>query len=105
MLPSTLTHEMFEGQARKDKFQNLKNSVYTQQSVLIRASSNTLSNVKLSFKISEAIAKSCRPFRGNEFIKDCIGMFVDEMCPEKRNSLENTSFSCPTITRRIEDLP
>ena len=101
----TNTYEMFEGQARKDKFQNLKNSVNTQQSVLIRASSNTLSNVKLSFKISEAIAKSCRPFRGNEFIKDCIGMFVDEMCPEKRNSLENTSFSCPTITRRIEDLP
>ena len=26
------------------------------------------------------------------------------MCPEKRNLLENTSLSHPTITRRIEDL-
>ena len=101
----TNTNEKFEGQIRKDKFQNLKKPIKAQQSVLIRESKDTLSNVTLSFKISEAIAKRCRPFRGNKFIKDCIGMFVDEMCPEKRNSLENTSFSCPTITRRIEDLP
>ena len=100
----TNTYEKFEGQIRKDKFQNLKKPIKTQQSVLIRESRDTLSNVTLSFKISEAIAKSCRPFRGNKFIKDCIGMFVDKMCPEKRNSLENTSLSRPTITREIEDL-
>ena len=98
------TYEKFEGQVRKDKFQNLKKSIKAQQSVFRRASRDTLSNVKLSLKISEAIGKSCRPFSDGEFIKDCIGIFVDKMCPEKRNSLENTSLSCPTITRRIEDL-
>ena len=63
-----------------------------------------LTNVNLRFKISEAIAKNCRPFSGSKFIKDCMGMFVDQMCPEKNNSLENTSRSCPTIKRTIDDL-
>ena len=98
------TYEKIEGQVRKDKFLILKKSIKAQRSVFIRASRDTLSNVTLSFKINEAIAKSCRPFSDDEFIKDCIGMFVDEICPEKRNSLENISLSRPTITRRIGDL-
>ena len=63
-----------------------------------------LTNVNLRFKISAAIAKNCRPFSGSKFIKDCMGMFVDQMCPEKKNSLENTRCSCPTIKRTIDDL-
>ena len=43
-----------------------------------------LTNVNLHFKISAAIAKNCRPFSGSKFIKDCMGMFVDQMCPEKK---------------------
>ena len=60
--------------------------------------------MKLSFKTSEAIAKSCRPSINGKFFKDYIGMFVDKMCLEKRNMLENASLSCPTIGRRIEEL-
>ena len=96
-------YEKFEGQIRKDKLQTLEKSVKAQQSIFIRTSRDTLSNVKLSFVISEAIAKSCRLFTDGKFIKDCIGMFVDKMCPEKGNSLENTSLSRHIITRRIED--
>ena len=79
----------FEGQVRKDKFQTLKKSIKAQQIVFIRASRDTLSTVKLSFRISEAIAKSFRPFSNGGFIKDCKRMFLDEMCPEKKNCLEN----------------
>ena len=42
------TYEKLEGQVRKDKSQALKKSIKTQQSVFIRASRDTLSNVKLS---------------------------------------------------------
>ena len=97
-------YEKFEGQIRKDKLQTLEKSVKAQQSIFIRTSRDTLSNVKLSFVISEAIAKSCRLFTDGKFIKNCIGMFVDKMCPEKGNSLENTSLSHHIITRRIEDI-
>lgn len=76
--------ERFEQQVRKDKLQNLKKSIKTQQSVFIRASRDALSSVKLSFKTSEAIAKNCRPFSNNEFISDCMVMFVDQMCSEKK---------------------
>ena len=38
-------YEKFEGQVRKDKFQILKKSIKAQQSVFIRASRDTLSNV------------------------------------------------------------
>ena len=63
-----------------------------------------LTNVNLRFKISKAIAKNCRPFSGSKFIKDCMGIFVDQICPEKNNSLENTSRSCSTIKRTTDDL-
>ena len=97
-------YEKFEGQVRKGKFQTLKKSIKTQQSVFIRASRDTLSNVKLSFKITKVIAKSCRPFSNGKFIKYSIGMFLDKMCPEKNHSLENASLFHLTFTRRIEDL-
>ena len=32
-----------------------------------------------------------------------MGMFVDQMCHEKRNLLENTSLSFPTVTRTTKD--
>ena len=38
------TYEKFEGQVRKDKFQNLKKSIKAQQNVFIRASGDTLSH-------------------------------------------------------------
>ena len=77
-------YEKFEQQVRKDRLQNSKKSIKTQQSVFIRASRGTLSSVKLSFKISEAIAKNCRPFSNNEFIKDYMEMFLDQICSEKK---------------------
>ena len=74
--------------SEKTKFQDSQKSIKAQQSVFTKASRDTLSNVKLSFKISEAIVKSCRPFSNGKFVKDfmkdCLGMLVDEMCPEKK---------------------
>ena len=93
------TYKTFEGQVRKDKFQALKKSIKAQQIVFIRASRDTLSTVKLSFRISEAIAKSFRPFSNGGFIKDCKEMFLGEMCPEKKSCPENASLSRKYFSR------
>ena len=88
------TYEKFKGKVRKDKFQNLKKSIKAQQSVFIRASRDT-SKVKLSFKVSEAIAKSCRPFSDDEFIKDYIGMLWTNCAQKKGIRLKIQVFLAP----------
>lgn len=77
-------YESSNKKSEKNKLTILKKSIKAQQSVFIRASRDALSSVKLSFKTSEAIAKNCRPFSNNEFISDCMVMFVDQMCSEKK---------------------
>ena len=41
------------------------------------------------------MAKHFRPFGDGEFIKDCIGMFVDQMCPKKGLHLKIQVFLAP----------
>lgn len=65
----TIKHSNICEQVRKHKFENLKKRGKAQQSVFVKSSKDTISNVKLSFKIDEAIAKGYTSFRNHKFIK------------------------------------
>lgn len=86
----TIKHSNTCEQVRKGKFENLKKRGKAQQSVFVNSSKDTISNVKLSFKIDEAIAKGCTSFRNHKFIKvhrnNCRRNLL-----RKKNSLENMS--------------
>ncbi|KAG0721741.1 General transcription factor II-I repeat domain-containing protein 2 [Chionoecetes opilio] len=43
-----------------------------------------------------------KPFTDGDFIKECIMVVIDSLCPEKRSAFESVSQSPRTVCRRIE---
>ena len=41
---------------------------------------------RLSFRMCESLAKKGKPFSDGEFIKECLDIFADMACPEKKGS-------------------
>ena len=58
---------------------------------------------KLSFKFCECMTEKGKPFTDGEFIKNCLTIFTEYACPEYKHLVEQTSFSCSTVSR-ISDL-
>ena len=54
--------------------------------------------------MNETITKDCTSFSFDKFIKECIGIIVDEICWEWKNSPENMCLYYHTIIKWIEDL-
>ena len=46
---------------------------------------------KLSFKLCECLAEKGKPFSDGEFIKDCLTIFTEYACPEKKNLVDQTN--------------
>ena len=59
---------------------------------------------KLSFKLCECLAEKGKPFSDEEFIKDCLTIFTEYACPEKKHLVDQTSLSRFTVSRRTNDL-
>ncbi len=96
--------DKYKDQIRKDKYVSLKRFIETQQSFFAIAKKNTEVSVKVSFKIEELIASRGNSFSSREFIRVCLTILVDQVCPEKKKDLENISLSRRTVTRRIKDM-
>ena len=54
--------------------------------------------------MSEKIAKHSKNYSDGEFVKDCLIVVAECLCPEKRKDFDNISLSRRTITRHIEEL-
>ena len=59
---------------------------------------------KLSFKISDAIAEKGMPYSDNEFIKNYLKMFIENVTPDRKYLVEQICLSRFTVARRINDL-
>ena len=92
------------GQARVDKIEHLKKSFEKQQGVFTTYKKNSELVTKLSFKLCECLAEKGKPFSDGEFIKDCLTIFTEYACLEKKNLVDQTSLSHFTVSRRTNDL-
>ena len=92
------------GQARVDKIKHLKKSFEKQQGVFTTYKKNSELVTKLSFKLCECLAEKGKPFSDGEFIKDCLTIFTEYACPEKKHLVDQTSLSRFTVSRRTNDL-
>ena len=79
------------GQVRIDRVNLLKASVTSQQSYFKTAKLSSETATKISFLISEAIAKRGKPLSEGEFVKDFLDIFVSVACPDKKSTVESTS--------------
>ena len=75
-----------------------------QQSIFTKKSDNADNLLCASYIVSEKIAKPSKNYSDGEFVKDCLIVVAECLCPEKRKDFDNISLSRRTITRHIEEL-
>ena len=100
---TTKHSSQFVGQARVDKTEHLKKSIKkTRCFTTCKKDSELVS--KLSFKLCECMVEKVKPFSDREFIKDCLTIFTEYTCLEKKYMAEQTSLSHFTVLPRTNDL-
>ena len=97
-------YDEYKGKLREDKVRELEQSFKKQQSVFKRAHQASDAVVRASYKIAHEIAVSSKPFSEGEFIKKCMLLVAEDICPEKRQSFANISLSRNTVADRIDAL-
>lgn len=97
-------HSKYTGIARKDKARELKAKLCAQQGTLTRTSLAQESVTRVSYGIAQLIAKRGKAFATGEFVKECLTLAADALCPAKKDLFKSISLSRNTITRRVEDL-
>ena len=96
---------LFDEDHRKRKLNSLISALKTQKFFSKNSDSENKVVSRVSFKISELIAKRIKPFQDGDYIKDANAIFCKNVCPEKETTLKNVSLSRHNVTRRIEKSP
>ena len=96
--------DTLSGQLRIDRVNLLKESINSQQSFFKAVKIYSKTATKISYLITEAIAKSGKQLSEGEFINDCSDIFSYVACPDKKSILESISLSHQTVARRVNDL-
>lgn len=71
---------------RRQKVEEMKRSLVSQQNMFKKATSQSEAAVKASYIVAAEIAKSARPFNEGEFVKKCMMKVCDLVCPEKKQA-------------------
>jgi hypothetical protein len=49
--------------------------------------------MKASYAVSKIIAKRLKPYADEEFVKECLEVLGDIICPEKKTSISSINLS------------
>ncbi|KAI6659665.1 EPM2A-interacting protein 1-like [Oopsacas minuta] len=74
----------------------------TEQSIFKKVDTSRKSVTAARYFISNIIAKRMKPFTDGEYIKECLTVFMDKCCPDKKDLVQQLSLSNTTVMRRIE---
>ena len=98
------THDKLIGQQREDKVNLLESKLVNQQSLMVKPTVDIVNAARASFHVSYLLAKKLKPFSDGEFVKECMDIVVENVCPEKRSQFANISLSRRTVVRRIHEM-
>ena len=77
----------------------------SQQTVFVKAKSQSEVAVKANFIVVAEIAKEAQPFTEGEFVKNCMINVCDIIvCPDKKQAFLNVSLSRNTVADGVCDL-
>ena len=82
-------YDSFQGERRKEKVQNMIKNLKQQQSIFTEKSDNADNLLRASYIVSEKIAKHSKNYSDGEFVKDCLTVVAECLCPEKRKDFDN----------------
>ena len=78
----------------------LRSQLANQQSFMTKPTADA----RTSFHVSNLLASKLKPFGDGEFVKECMDILVENMCPEGSSQLANISLSRRTVVRRIHEM-
>jgi hypothetical protein len=99
-----INFEKFQGELRKQQIASLIRSLSAQQRVFTKGMEQVQIATEVSFDIASLIAKSARPFTDGDFVKECMIIASQKLCPEAVKKFEALSLNRMTIQRRVVDL-
>uniref|UniRef100_A0A3P9L1T0 Uncharacterized protein n=1 Tax=Oryzias latipes TaxID=8090 RepID=A0A3P9L1T0_ORYLA len=97
-------YDNLQGQIRAEKLSKLKSGLLAQQTAFVHQSQVNQSSFRTSFRVAQLIASCGKGFTEGEFVKKCLNVVAEEMCPEKRDVFNALCLSASTITRRVEEI-
>ena len=80
------TRSQFRHAQRSDEIRSseLAETEHDRSAIFFKAArQNSEAATKVSFLISEAIAKRGKPLSDGDFVKDCVDIFTSVVCPDK----------------------
>lgn len=98
------TFAKLTGENRTQRISTLQRELIGQQSMFTKPIQDAETATEVSFEISRIIAKTCRPFKDGEFVKQCLDIAAKKICPENVKKFEKIQLNRMTVQRRITAL-
>lgn len=86
---------------RKVKAEDLLSKLTSQQRTLLQPSTVQENATRASYQLSSIIVRSGRPFAMGDFVKQCLTVAADTVCPNQTRAFSQISLSRNTVTRRV----
>ena len=82
-----MLYDKLIGRQLKDNVSLIKSKLANQHSLMAKPKADTKNAARGSFHVSNLLANKLQPFSDGEFVKECMNILVDKICPEKVHSL------------------
>ena len=97
-------YDGYKGNVRKEKVKQLKLSLCKKRNFFANINQLNKNSVRVSFAISEMIAKALQPFTEGLLKKECLLKASEILCSNQKKLFEDISLSPNTIASRITNL-
>lgn len=97
-------YDQYEGLLRQEKLKEFISGYKKQQIMFTKIPQENEAAVKVSYVLSELIAKHSKPFTEGDFIKTCLIKTAEIICPGNLKAFQNISLSRNTVAERITEL-
>lgn len=98
------SYEKITGELRKQKIKSLMQGFDVQKSMFTQRNKEAQDVTEISYEIANLIAKDSKAFSEGDFVKKCMIIAAQKLCPEVVKKFENISLNRMTVQRRISDL-
>jgi hypothetical protein len=76
-------YENLQGHMRKDTVSDLRKTLTSQQTLMTKRTNDSEIPVKAIYAVSKIIGKRLKPYVDGKFVKECLEVVGDIICPEK----------------------
>ena len=87
---------------KKEVIVKLSGNLQKSTSLFRKQSTEAVKVTRACYEVSCFLARWMKLFTDEDFIKECIMVVIEFLCPEKRSAFENVNLSPRTVCRRIE---